>query len=136
MTLPVTALTAAICALLMIFLIFKVIGQRLRTETSFGTGSDPKMDMVRGCHSNLVENAPIAILLLALLEMTNAHHWTLTGLAALFLIGRMIHIYGMYQHFADKTVRFRQLGVTCSTLSILAMALWVIYLFVTVNLLN
>ncbi len=136
MTLPVTALTAAICALLMIFLLFKVVGQRLRTETGFGAGSDPKMDMVRGCHSNLVENAPIAILLLALLEMTDAHHWTLTGLAGLFLVARVIHIYGMYQHFADKTIKFRQLGVMGSTLSILAMALWVIYLFVTVNLFN
>ncbi len=136
MTLPVTALTAAICALLIIFLMFKVIGQRVRTETSFGAGDDPKMDLVRGCHSNLIENAPIAILLLALLEMADAHHWTLTGLAALFLIARVVHIYGMYQHFADKTLRLRQLGVIGSTLSILAMALWVIYLFVTVNLFN
>lgn len=136
MTLPITGLTAAICALLMIFLMFRVIGQRLRTETGFGAGGDPKMDMVRGCHSNLVENAPIAILLLALLEMANAHHWALTALAALFLIARVIHVYGMYLHFDDKTVRFRQIGVMGSTLSILAMALWVLYLFVTVNLLD
>ncbi|MEP3225657.1 MAG: MAPEG family protein [Parasphingorhabdus sp.] len=136
MTLPVTALTAAICALLMLFLIFKVVGQRLRTETGFGAGNDPKLDMVRGCHSNLIENAPIAILLLALLEMTNAHHWGLTGLAGLFLISRVIHIYGMHQHFADKTIRLRQLGVVGSALSILALALWVLYLFITVNLVN
>lgn len=136
MTLPVTALTAALCALLMLFLIFKVVGQRLRTETGFGAGNDPKLDMVRGCHSNLIENAPIAILLLALLEMTNAHHWGLTGLAGLFLISRVIHIYGMHQHFADKTIRLRQLGVVGSALSILALALWVLYLFITVNLVN
>lgn len=134
MTLPVTALAAAICALMMIFLMFKVIGQRVATETSFGAGTDEKLQMVRGCHSNLMENAPIALILLALLEMTGAHHWTLTGLAALFLIARVLHIYGMYQHHGTGNVRFRQAGVIGTALSIVAMALWIIYLFVTVNL--
>tara|TARA_R110002111_G_scaffold182460_1_gene248002 strand:+ start:213 stop:617 length:405 start_codon:yes stop_codon:yes gene_type:complete len=134
MTLPVTALAAAICALLLIFMKFKVIGQRVKTETLFGAGEDAKMKMVRGTHANLAENAPIALILMALLEMANAHHWTLTGLAALFLVARAIHIYGMYQHHATGSVRFRQAGVLGTTLSIVAMALWVIYLFVTVNL--
>ena len=134
MTLPVTALTAAICALLLIFLMFKVIGQRLRTETNFGAGDDEMMKMVRGCHSNLAENAPIAILLLALLEMANAHHWTLTGLAGLFLLARFLHVFGMHQHQAGKTLRFRQIGVVGTAISIAAMALWILYLFVTVNL--
>ena len=134
MTLPVTALAAAICALLLIFMKFKVIGQRIRTETMFGAGEDAKMKMVRGTHANLAENAPIALILMALLEMTSAHHWTLTGLAALFLIARVVHIYGMYQHHDTGNVRFRQAGVIGSTLSIVAMALWVIYLFGEVNL--
>ena len=98
MTLPVTALAAAICALLLIFLKFQVIGQRIRTGTMFGAGQDEKMKMVRGAHANLAENAPIALILMALLEMTSAHHWTLTGLAAMLLIARGLHIYGMYQH--------------------------------------
>ena len=134
MTLPVTALTAAICALMLIFMMFRVIGQRVRTETSFGAGDDEKLDMVRGCHSNLAENAPIAILLLALLELANAHHWTLTGLAGLFLASRVLHIFGMYQHQAGNSLRFRQAAVVGSSISIMAMALWTIYLFVTVNL--
>jgi len=134
MTLPVTALAAAICALLLIFMKFKVIGQRVRTETMFGAGEDAKMKMVRGTHANLAENAPIALILMALLEMTSAHHWTLTGLAALFLIARVLHIYGMYQHHGNGSVRSRQAGVMSTTIAIVAMALWVLYLFVTVNL--
>ena len=134
MTLPVTALAAAICALLLIFMKFQVIGQRIRTETMFGAGEDAKMKMVRGTHANLAENAPIALILRALLEMTSAHHWTLTALAALFLVARVVHIYGMYQHHGSGSVRFRQAGVMGTTISIVAMALWVVYLFVTVNL--
>lgn len=134
MTLPVTALAAALCALMLIFMKFKVIGQRVRTETMFGAGEDAKMKMVRGTHANLAENAPIALILMALLEMTSAHHWTLTGLAALFLAARVLHIYGMYQHHGTGSVRFRQAGVIGTTLAIVAMALWIIYLFVMVNL--
>ena len=134
MTLPVTALAAAICALLLIFMKFQVIGQRIRTETMFGAGEDAKMKMVRGTHANLAENAPIALILMALLEMTSAHHWTLTALAALFLVARVVHIYGMYQHHGSGSVRFRQAGVMGTTISIVAMAWWVVYLFVTVNL--
>ncbi len=136
MTLPVTALTAAICGLLLIFLMFKVVGQRVRTETMFGASDDEKMKMVRGAHANLAENAPIALILLAVLELSNAHHWTLTALAALFLIGRVLHVYGMYQHHAGKTVKFRQFGVMGTALSILAMSVWTLYLVTIGNLLN
>ncbi|MEE9434610.1 MAG: MAPEG family protein [Sphingorhabdus sp.] len=134
MTLPVTALTAAICALLLIILMFKTIGERLRTETNFGTVDDERFAMVRGAHGNLAENAPLAIIMLGVLELANAHHMALTGLAALFLVSRVLHAFGMFQHQAGKTTRFRQAGVLGSALSMAAMALWIIYLFVTVNL--
>lgn len=134
MTLTITALAAAICALMLIFMKFKVVGQRVKTQTMFGAGEDDEMKMVRGTHANLAENAPIALILMALLELAGAHHWTLTGLAALFLISRVLHIYGMYQHHGAGNLRFRQAGVLGTTLSIVAMALWILYLFVTVNL--
>ncbi|MEO9634215.1 MAG: MAPEG family protein [Roseobacter sp.] len=134
MTLTITALAAAICALMLIFMKFKVIGQRVKTETMFGAGDDDEMKMVRGTHANLAENAPIALILMALLELASAHHWTLTGLAALFLISRVLHIYGMYQHHGAGNLRFRQIGVLGTAISIVAMAFWILYLFVTVNL--
>ncbi len=136
MTLPVTGLTAAICALLLIYTLFQVISERLRTETSFGAGEDEKMKMARGTHANLAENAPIAIIMLAVLELSSAHHMALTGLAALFLLSRVVHVFGMKQHQQGKTPKFRQIGVLGSVLSIVALALWIIYLFVTVNLPN
>lgn len=131
MTLPVTGLAAAICALMLIFLMIKVVGQRLRTETDFGSSDDTKMKMVRGCHSNLAENAPIALIMLAILELANVNHWGLTALAGLFLVARVIHVFGMYQHYEGKTLRFRQIGVMGTVLSIAGMAVWILYLFVT-----
>lgn len=131
MTIPVTGLTAAICALLLIFLMFKVVGQRVRTQTDFGASEDPKMKMVRGCHSNLAENAPIALIMLAILELANAWHWGLVALAGLFLVARILHVYGMYQHYEGKTLRIRQLGVVGTVFSLTGMAVWILFLFAT-----
>lgn len=136
MTIPVTGITAAICALLLIFLLFKVVGERIRTDTMFGSSDDDKIKMVRGTHANLAENAPIALIMLAILELSNAYHWALTALAGLFLIARFLHAYGMFQHLAGKTPKFRQIGVMGTVISMGLMALWIIYLFVTVNLFN
>ena len=107
MTLPVTAMTAAILALLFIYLSYQVVKQRVRTETSFGTGNDEHMDMVRGCQSNLIEYTPITLIMLALLELSSANHLATMGLAVAFMIGRFLHVFGMHQHHAGKTVKFR-----------------------------
>lgn len=136
MTLPVTAMTAAILALLIIYLSIQVVRQRLRTGTAFGAGSDPQMDMVRGCHSNLIEYSPIALLMLALLELSSANHLALMSLAASFLFARFLHVFGMHQHLAGKTIRFRQLAILLTWLVIAILAVWIICLGVTLNLLR
>jgi len=67
-------------------------------------------------------------------EVTSADHQTATGLATLFLTARVLYIFGMYRQHGNGSVRFRQAGVMGTTIAIVAMALWVIYLFVTANL--
>ena len=134
MTLPVTAMTAAILALLFIYLSYQVVKQRVRTETSFGTGNDEHMDMVRGCQSNLIEYTPITLIMLALLELSSANHLATMGLAVAFMIGRFLHVFGMHQHHAGKTVKFRQIAMVTTWTTMAILALWIIYLCVTVNL--
>jgi len=135
MTLPVTAFTAAICALLLIFLSFQVVKQRIRTESMFGASDDEKMKMVRGCHSNLAEHAPLAIIMVGVLELANAHHMALIIIAGLFLVARILHVYGMHIHQAGKTPRIRQVAVMSTWLTMTALALWILYICATVNLL-
>ena len=134
MTLTVTALSTVYCALLLIFLAMLTIKQRLRTEVSFGANDDPKLNATRGAHGNLAEHAPIALIMMALLEMANAHHWGLTAVAALFLIARTMHPYGMHLHQAKGILKIRQFSVMLTWLSMLIMAGWILYLFVTINL--
>ncbi len=134
MTLPVTAMTAAILTLLFLFLSFQVVKQRLRTETSFGAGNDEHMDLVRGCHSNLIEYTPITIIMLALLELSSANHIALMVLATIFIAARFLHVFGMHQHAAGKSVRFRQIAMMVTWLVMAILTLWIVYICVTVNL--
>jgi len=94
------------------------------------------MDMVRGCQSNLIEYTPITLIMLALLELSSAHHLSLMVLAVIFMIARFLHPFGMHQHQAGKGLRLRQIAMLMTWLVMAALALWTIYICVTVNLLS
>jgi len=134
MTLPVTAMTAALLALLLIFLAMQVIKERLRTQTSFGASEDERMKMTRGAHSNLAEHAPLALIMLGVLELAAANHTALMVIAAIFLFARGLHAFGMFRHQSAGQPKFRQVGVVITWLTMAAMALWILYICVTVNL--
>ena len=84
MTLPVTALTAVICAIMLLATALATVRGRLRTKTAFGTGDDARLTASSRAHGNLAEHAPIVILMIGLLELSEANHWALTGLAVIF----------------------------------------------------
>ena len=134
MTLPVTALAAAICALLLIYTAYATVKIRFANKIGFGDGDNPDLLAARRTHANLAEHAPLFLIMLALLELADAHHWGITAIAGLFLIGRVLHIIGMAQHHKGGSPRFRQMGVIATWLTTVTLALWIIYLFVTVNL--
>ena len=89
MTLPVTGLAAAICALLLIYCAYATVRQRLASQIGFGDGDNPDLLTARRIHANLSEHAPIFLIMLGVLELANAHHFGLTTITALFLVGRV-----------------------------------------------
>ena len=122
MTLPVTGLAAAICALLLIYCAYATVKVRLASQIGFGDGDNPDLLAARRTHANLSEHAPVFLIMLAILELANAHH-----------IGITI-IVGMAQHHKGGSPRFRQLGVIATWLTTVALALWILFLFVTMHL--
>ncbi|MEO9599545.1 MAPEG family protein [Parasphingorhabdus sp.] len=134
MTLPVTGLAAAICALLLIYCAYATVKVRIASQIGFGDGDNPDLLAARRTHANLSEHAPIFLIMLGLLEMANAHHPTITIIAAIFLVGRVLHVIGMKQHHKGGSPRFRQIGVLTTWLTTIALALWIVYLFVTLHL--
>lgn len=100
MTLDITALYAGLTALVILGLAINV--SRLRGQLDIplgvgGAGDDPSSPMLRAvrAHANAVENAPLALLLLALTEITGAPALALHALGAAILLGRVLHAHGV-----------------------------------------
>lgn len=134
MTLPVTAFVAAICALLLLLTAIDTVRQRLRVRAAFGDQGDAKLISASRSHGNLAEHAPIVILLLGLLESARANHMALMIIGAIFLIGRVAHIVGLYQPASENPPLARQIGVMATWGTLLALGGWTLWILLVVNL--
>jgi uncharacterized membrane protein YecN with MAPEG domain len=126
MTLPVTTLVTVVCAFLLLITAIDTVRQRLRAKLAFGDGGDAKLISASRSHGNLAEHAPIVIIMIGLLELGQANHQLLQGIAVLFLIGRVAHIIGLYTpSVPGKAPIPRQIGViaTWATLAVLIVLL-------------
>lgn len=134
MTLPITALTAAICALMLLITAIDTVRHRMRVRAAFGdAGGDAKLVSASRSHGNLAEHAPLAVILIGLLEQSRANHWALTALATFFLAARALHIVGLYAPMSEKPPVPRQLGVIGTWLAYAALIGWTLFVVVTVN---
>ncbi len=121
MTIPITAFTAAICALLLLLTAIDTVRQRMHSKTAFGDGSDAKLISASRSHGNLAEHAPIVLIMIAALEMAHANHKLLLGVAVAFIVARVAHIIGLYMPMSSNPPVPRQIGVvgTWAVLAIL-----------------
>jgi uncharacterized protein len=96
MTVPhLTLLFAGLCALLQTALTALVILRRTQSGVSLLDGGDQMLIQRIRAHGNFVETVPMALLLMALLEMNGwAAHW-LGGLGCLLVVGRILHAHGL-----------------------------------------
>ena len=134
MTLPVTAFVAAICAIMLLITAIDTVRQRLRLKTAFGDANDPKLISASRAHANLAEHAPIVILLIATLELSNAHHVALMAVSVLFLVGRVAHIVGLYTPSEPgKAPLGRQIGVMATWFTLAMLSGWTLWMLATLN---
>jgi uncharacterized membrane protein YecN with MAPEG domain len=126
MTLPVTAALTAALAVLLVLLAISTVRNRFRTGIAFGLGEDEKLTRSSRAHANLAEHAPIAILLVGLLEMSRADHMGLMIAAGVFLLARLLHAAGLYMDppGEGKPPWPRAAGVTLTWLVLLGLAGW------------
>lgn len=134
MPVPVTAFVAAICALLLLITAIDTVRQRFRTQAAFGDASDQKLISASRSHGNLAEHAPIVILLLAFLELSHAWHMGLMAIGALFLFGRVMHIWGLYLPISTKPPVPRSIGVMITWLTLATLSGWTLYMLAVGNL--
>jgi uncharacterized membrane protein YecN with MAPEG domain len=95
MLVPVTALYTALLAVVALALQQHVGRERLRAGVSLGEGGDPGLLVAMRRQANFVEQVPLALLLLALIELNGASPSTLHALGATLLASRIVHPIGL-----------------------------------------
>lgn len=92
MTLPViAALAASVLAVLQAVLMLTVGNKRRADSVAFGDGGDVELLRLIRRHGNLIENAPMFLILLALLEILGGSSNVVITLAVVFVLARFSH---------------------------------------------
>lgn len=106
---PITALYAALLALLLVVLGLQVVRTRIREKVSLGDGNNPAMLAAMRVHANAAETIPVALLLMLLLELNGGGPIGLHLAGGVLLAGRVMHAWGLTR--PRKVNRWRQLGM-------------------------
>jgi uncharacterized membrane protein YecN with MAPEG domain len=94
-SITISAFYAGFVGLLLLALSGMVVKNRLRARVSLGSGDDPQLERAVRAQANLVEYAPMTLLLMAILELGGAAPWLLHGCGSIFLVSRVLHATGM-----------------------------------------
>jgi uncharacterized membrane protein YecN with MAPEG domain len=123
MTLMVTGLYAGLTALLVLALSYKVVKFRRANKIGIGDGGHQGLSIAIRAHGNLIENAPIVLILLALAEVNGMPAYLIHCLGTVWIVARLLHAIGLTQgqggtHFG----RFWGVLATWIVLLVLAVA--------------
>lgn len=116
---PITALYAALLALLFMALSIRVIGFRRAVRIGLGDGGDTALLRRVRVHANFAEYVPFCLVLIGLAESLRAPALLLHGLGALLVVARLSHAYGVSRQ--PETFLFRVAG-TGGTLTVVGSA--------------
>ncbi|MFT4928871.1 MAG: putative membrane protein YecN with MAPEG domain [Phenylobacterium sp.] len=109
MHLQITAIYAALCGLLMLALAYRVVTFRRSLKVGVGDNGDRAMSVAIRAHANLVEYAPITLLLLLVSEINGAPALLLHGCGAAFIAARLGHAWGFSKSLGGSST-FRTVG--------------------------
>lgn len=117
----ITAFYAGLNALIMLTLALMVV--RARRKTGVGLGHDePSAELLRAgrAHANNVEYVPMALILIAILELAQMPALFLHLLGGMLTVGRVAHAWGLSQ--SGENSPGRSAGIVLTWLSFLTAA--------------
>ena len=123
--LPITLTVAGAAAILHIWLAVRVSRVRRIRRIAVGDGGDEALLRRMRAHSNYAENMPIFVLLLGLAELAGGDPRLLWGLAIAFVLGRIVHPFGMDR---PAPSRLRSIGIVLSMVALAGLAAYAILL--------
>ncbi len=122
MIVPITSVFTAVTAILLLFLSGVVVKYRVKYRTGMGTTNDPDFEAAVRAHGNLVEYAPLTLLMLGIAELNGVASGFVYWLGMAFVLGRILHAWGMLQAQGGEH-KARMVGILLTWLVMLAIAL-------------
>ncbi|QDA58036.1 MAPEG family protein [Thermomonas aquatica] len=117
----ITLLFAALHALLLLALAVPIARYRHAHKIGLGDGGDKLLARRIRVHGNFIEHVPLALLLLAMLELCGLPAVGVWSFGSVLLLGRLLHAAGLSRHGGYSFGRFW--GTSLTWLSLLLMAL-------------
>lgn len=127
----VTSLYAALLGLLAAALTVRVILGRVRTGVQAGDGGDARLAQAIRAHANLAEQAPLALLLIALAELAGTSAAGVHALGAGLVVARLANAWGLSHSLGPTTPRQAGAGLTVAVTA--AAALTILWRWVTLH---
>jgi len=125
---PVTLATACVLSLVYLILVLRVSQGRLRYRVSMGDNGNQDMLCRVRTHANFAEYVPLILILMGLLEASNAQPIILTVIGALLVIFRISHAIGMPRRAPNV---FRAVGAGGTFVLMGVLAVWGLILVLT-----
>lgn len=123
--LPITLITASVLTLMLIWLSVRVIGGRVKGDVLIGDGNGQDLLFRIRSQGNFAEYAPLFVIVLGLVEFSGGHRLALMTVAAVFIVARFLHVFGMGP---DAKLVLRQAGMLGTFFCLLAVSLYGLYL--------
>jgi uncharacterized membrane protein YecN with MAPEG domain len=95
MTVPITALYAGLCGVVLLALAARVIRLRWKLRVGIGDGGERPLHKAMRVHGNAAEYVPIALLLLLVAELDRSPSMLLHVCGATFVGARVLHAVGL-----------------------------------------
>ena len=121
----IALLFASLHILLMLALAMRVVGHRRALKIGIGDGGDKRLARKVRVHANFIEYVPVALLMLALLELSGLGAMWLWALGGTLLLSRVLHAAGLSRNAGYSFGRFWGTVLTWGVLVAMAVAgLW------------
>lgn len=125
MIVPITALYAGLLSLVYVVIGIPIGVLRARTGVSIYDGGNKELAVAIRRHGNFFEYVPLALLLLACLELNGAGPGLLHGLGLTLLIARILHPLGLDYDQIRKPLR--GIGAVATQIVIVIAAIALVY---------
>lgn len=119
----ITGIYAALATLLVLILAGRVSLRRGAARVGLGAGGDEDLLRRIRAHANAVENLPLALLLLLVLELDQTRPLWLHVFGCVLIVGRIAHAIGLSRSASESPGRFLGTVLTWGVMLVMALLL-------------